>query len=141
MTYSRRLPFSLSYGVILPSSLTNGYPVRLAIFLPPTCVGLRYGRFTSSKYAVFLASVNSLASLLFFTPRHRPALNVRFLPIHSASRFVHGFPSPWSNYPSVSLLLSVSRYRIIYLLSIMYAFRPPLRSRLTLGGRTFPRKP
>ena len=27
------------------------------------------------------------------------------------------------------------------LLSIDYAFRPRLRSRLTLGGRTFPRKP
>ena len=27
------------------------------------------------------------------------------------------------------------------MLSIMYAFRPPLRSRLTPGGRTFPGKP
>ena len=26
--------------------LNKGYPVRLAIFLPPTCVGLRYGRLT-----------------------------------------------------------------------------------------------
>jgi hypothetical protein len=32
-------------------------------------------------------------------------------------------------------------YRNINLLSIGYAFRPRLRSRLTLGGRTFPRKP
>ena len=31
--------------------------------------------------------------------------------------------------------------RNLYLLSIGYAFRPLLRSRLTLGGRTFPRKP
>ena len=30
---------------------------------------------------------------------------------------------------------------ILNLLSIAYAFRPRLRSRLTLGGRTFPRKP
>ena len=30
---------------------------------------------------------------------------------------------------------------IFYLLSIDYAFQPHLRSRLTLGGRTFPRKP
>ena len=30
---------------------------------------------------------------------------------------------------------------IFNLLSITYAFRPRLRSRLTLGGRTFPRKP
>ena len=32
-------------------------------------------------------------------------------------------------------------YRNINLSSIDYAFRPRLRSRLTLGGRTFPRKP
>src|SRR5205085_12679402 len=30
---------------------------------------------------------------------------------------------------------------ILNLLSIAYALRPQLRSRLTLGGRTFPRKP
>jgi hypothetical protein len=30
---------------------------------------------------------------------------------------------------------------ILNLLSITYAFRPRLRGRLTLGGRTFPRKP
>ena len=30
---------------------------------------------------------------------------------------------------------------ILNLLSIAYAYRPRLRSRLTLGGRTFPRKP
>ncbi len=33
------------------------------------------------------------------------------------------------------------RYRTFNLFSIGYAFRPDLRSRLTLGGRTFPRKP
>ena len=33
------------------------------------------------------------------------------------------------------------RYRNINLLSITYAFRPRLRSRLTQGGRTFPWKP
>ena len=32
-------------------------------------------------------------------------------------------------------------YRNINLLSIAYAFRPRLRTRLTLGGLTFPRKP
>ena len=33
------------------------------------------------------------------------------------------------------------RCRNICLLSIIYGFRPQLRPRLTLGGRTFPRKP
>ena len=36
---------------------------------------------------------------------------------------------------------SQSKYRNINLLSIDYAFRPRLRLRLTLGGRTCPRKP
>ena len=55
----------------------------------------------------------------------------------------HAFPTACFNYPSVSLLhLCVFRwYRNVYLLVIMYAFRPPLRSRLTPGGRTFPGKP
>ena len=53
------------------------------------------------------------------------------------------FPAARSDYPPVSLLLSyaVWQYRNINLLSIDYAFRPRLRSRLTLGGRPFPRKP
>ena len=43
---------------------------------------------------------------------------------------------------STSLLrLTTAGAGILNLLSIAYAFRPRLRSRLTLGGRTFPRKP
>ena len=47
------------------------------------------------------------------------------------------------DYLPVSLLhLSVCRwYWNIYQLVIIYAFRPQLSPRLTLGGRTFPRKP
>ena len=52
--------------------LNNGSPARLAIFLPSTCVGLRYGH-PRTYLATFLASVNSSASLLFFNPHHRPA--------------------------------------------------------------------
>ena len=37
--------------------------------------------------------------------------------------------------------LSFGSAGILNLLSIVYAHRPRLRSRLTLGGRTFPRKP
>ena len=40
--------------------------------------------------------------------------------------------------PSITPLLSC---RNLDLLSIEYAFRPPLRSRLSLGGRPFPRNP
>ena len=34
-----------------------------------------------------------------------------------------------------------NRLRIIYLMCIAYALRPQLSSRLTLGGRTWPRNP
>src|SRR5580693_5583194 len=37
--------------------------------------------------------------------------------------------------------LNVGGAGILNLLSIAYALRPRLRTRLTLGGRTFPRKP
>src|SRR5215213_5370427 len=37
--------------------------------------------------------------------------------------------------------LNVGGAGILNLLAIVYALRPRLRSRLTLGGRTFPRKP
>ena len=40
-----------------------------------------------------------------------------------------------------SVITSSGRGRNVYLLSIGYALRPHLRSRLTLGGLTFPRKP
>jgi hypothetical protein len=39
------------------------------------------------------------------------------------------------------LNLTTAGAGILNLLSIVYALRPRLRSRLTLGGRTFPRKP
>ena len=140
VTCSRRHPLSRSYGVILQSSLTMilspvlGFSPRLPVSV---C-----GTGASIHLATFLASVNSSASLLVFTPRHRPALTTCVLNYMPASRFGHGFPSPCSDYPPVSLLhYQYRRYRNIYLLFISYDFRPHLSSRLTLGGQTFPRKP
>ena len=54
-----------------------------------------------------------------------------------------GRPSPRFAYPSASPHQSNTDwwYRNINRLSIDYASRPRLRSRLTLGGLTFPRKP
>ena len=46
----------------------------------------------------------------------------------------------FSPHPPVSVSSS-DRLRIIYRICIDYAFRPRLSPRLTLGGRTFPRKP
>ena len=122
--------------------LNNGSPVRLRIFSSSTCVGLGYG-YLQSYLAAFLASVNSLTSLLYFTPRHHLALMVSVLDCSPASWFGHAFPFAWINYPTVSLhhLNDCRQYRNVNLLFITYGFRPGLRSRLTLGGQTFPRKP
>ena len=67
-------PFSRSYGVILPSSLTRVIPARLRILSSPTCVGLRYGHLYPWLEA-FLGSMGSASSLLYvFTPRRASGL-------------------------------------------------------------------
>ena len=51
------------------------------------------------------------------------------------------FQSATHLYRNVTPSLTTAGAGILNLLSIVYALRPRLRSRLTLGGRTFPRKP
>ena len=119
-------PFSRSYGVILPSSLTMLLPFVLGSspHLPVSVCGT--GTSIQDSYT-FLASVILDNSL-------------QFISLYLAVRV---FPLPRMSSSPVSHMLFKSIYSagIFYLLSIGYAFRPHLRSRLTLGGRTFPRKP
>ena len=100
--------------------------MRLSILYSPTCVGLRYGR-PRQHAAAFLgrlfkdfasaeASTRGLAASCHYQPAG---------PLHG------GVPTT----------LRLSRCRNIRLLSIAYALRPRLRSRLTLGRTTLPRKP
>ena len=60
-----------------------------------------------------------------------------------ASLLGHALPTACSVYPPASPLRSndFRWYRNLNLLSIAYSFRSRLRSRLTLSGRTFLRKP
>jgi hypothetical protein len=108
----------------------------------PTCVGLRYGH-PYPSLETFLDSLGSASSLLVFAPRHlsgflqdgfaclapywlgrtRPTVRLTYPPVSSLPQSVYGW------------------HRIFNRFSIAYAFRPQLRSRLTLGGRAFPRKP
>src|SRR5699024_10396477 len=91
---------------------------------------------------VFLGSVESRTSVLYFLPRHRSGL---------LNGFACSTPSLLGRtLPSVRFFIllrhpiaqTIARwYRNINLLSIAYAFRPQLRSRLTLSGRTFLRNP
>ena len=65
------------------------------------------------------------------------------LPTLSPLTLARTQPTVRSAYPSVSPLHSndFRWYRNLYLLSIAYGLRPQLRSRLTLSGRAFLRKP
>ena len=101
--------------------LDNPSPVGLRILSSSTCVGLRYGR---SQHTIYLFSPPaSFTSLLNFSP-FRPAQ-----------------PTAGMKSTFVSVYLSCKRLRNLYRMCIDYAFRPRLSSRLTLGGRTYPRKP
>ena len=120
-------PFFRSYGARLPSSLTRFHSRALAQLCPPTCVGLRYGQPWEHLVAFLDTSFNRSGSA-----EASPSLPLR------ADRH---FQSAACLYSCVTTKLNHSRCRNIDLLAIVYALRPRLRIRLTLGGRTFPRKP
>ena len=139
-----------SWALLLPKLrshfaefLNKGSPARLRILSSPTCVGLRYGRLRF--VAAFLASVKSCYEAKQLTDRNRspsqPSLTLCVLHYTTASLLGRGLPSPRSAYPSVSLHPVARRYRNINRLSIAYDYCPRLRSRLTLRGRAFLRKP
>ena len=119
--------------------LNKSYPVHLRIFSSSTCVGLRYGHL--SHLAAFLASVNSPTSLLVFSPHRAPALILRTSRSTGLNACPHISISAVRLSSCVPASYNLRWYRNIYRLCIIYAFRPQLSSRLTLGGRTFPRKP
>ena len=115
-----RHPFFRSYGVNMPSSLTTLLPLALGFspHLPVSVCG------TGAGISIYLFSpLLHHASLLYFGP-FRPSQ-----------------PTLGSWLHIVSVYLNSWRQRNIYRLCIDYAFRPRLSSRLTLGGRTYPRKP
>ena len=137
-----RPPFSRSYGVILPSSLTTLLPIILG-FSPRLPVSV-YGTGTSKldrsfsrqcEIRYFPTYFRSPSRLIVYRSTH-----FTMLPYLTLGR---SLPFERLAYPAVSLLLS-NAYRWYWnfnQLSIAYASRPQLRSRLTLSGRTFLRKP
>ena len=91
----------------------------------------------------FLDSVESAASGTILPSPSRLSLIVCGFTCIQALTLGHAQPTARSAYPSVSPLRSndFRWYRNLNLLSIAYVFRPRLRSRLTLSGRAFLRKP
>ena len=127
------LPFSRSYGVILQSSLTMVLPFVLGFSPRPPASVCGTGTYTIasnfSRQCEFVNFVHSDSS-------SAPSLTRRVLHYVLASCFEHTYPSACFHYPSVSLphLNVIWEYRNINQFSIVYDYRPRLRSRLTLGG-------
>src|SRR5699024_1288205 len=90
----------------------------------------------------FLGSVESRTSVLYSLPRHRLGLLNGFA-YSTPSLLGRTLPSArFSTFLLPPIAQTIARwYRNINLLSIACAFRPQLRSRLTLSGRTFLRNP
>ena len=117
-TFFQRHPFSRSYGVILPSSLERVISRPLVFSTcPPVSVS---GTGTISSTLLTLFSALPL-----------PLRVRRLLPIHSGRGYFSCVPS----------IAPISQSGNIHPVSIDYAFRPGLRSRLTLRGRAFRRNP
>ena len=138
--HRREHPFSRSYGVILPSSLTIVRSLTLG-FSPHLPVSV-CGTGTLDLTSGFSWQREISCFRLYATPSQ---LNVTVRGFASVltSLLGHGKPTPCSTYPSASPHRSNDPwwYRNLCLLSIAYDFRPWLRPRLTLRGRTFLRKP
>ena len=133
----RRHPFSRSYGVILPSSLTMLLPSALvsSTYLPVSV----YGTGAVRTIAAFLDTLSSLSPTLFRSS-HRIAFRARFflgagLPAFPALS-IRGRALRMCPHSSVA-----SQYRNLHLSSIGYGSRPHLRSRLTQGRSALPWKP
>ena len=134
-------PFSRSYGVILPSSLTIvlsltlGFSPHLPVSVYGTGTLLLTRGFSRQRGFICFCTCFPSPSHFIFSGRgfaYSPDFVLR-----------RALPSARSDYPSVSphRLCKARWYRNLNLLSIAYSLRSRLRSRLTLSGRTFLRKP
>ena len=140
-TYFRRHPFSRSYGVNLPSSLTAILPMVLGFspHLPVSVCGT--GTNILDRDFSWQRGIRYFRNK-FPSPSHLSVKSKRIC-LLAPPKCLDTHPIVCTSYPSASLHLSNGRwwYRNINRLSITYAFRPQLRPRLTLSGRAFLRKP
>ena len=134
-------PFSRSYGAILPSSFSRVLPIALVFSTCPPVSVLVRARPTSLD--AFLGGMASGTSALRASAS-RLRLNEERISLSLALR---GYPRStiaWVGlaYPVPPSVVTVATwYRNINLLSIAYALRPRLRSRLTLSRLALLRNP
>ena len=126
----------------MPSSLTRVLPFVLGSSprLPVSVCGTGTLTLDSSFSRQF--EFSSFPTLLR-SPLRPGIISMWYFTHMPASPLGRALPSARSAYPPVSLPLSFGSwwYRNLNRLSIAYGFRPRLRSRLTLSGRTFLRNP
>ena len=118
--------------------LNNASPVGLRILSSSTCVGLRYG--CSMSNSGFSRHALPILRYFCFAPHNGLGLTDG-LPTPSPLPLAPGFPFPADGSrmrPRSSVIL---QYRNVNLLSIGYASRPRLRSRLPQGRSALPWKP
>ena len=154
-----RHSFFRSYGGNLPSSLTTVLPIALVFSTSPPVSVWGTGAVPTHCWA-FLGSMESVTSpeaarhhvsgscaTLIAPPytltRRQPSLRITYPP---ASPFSYPPPTTWDRpkaapISSILGLARTRRYRNINRLCIVYASRPRLSSRLTLGGLALPRNP
>lgn len=134
-------PFSRSYGVILPSSLTRVLPRALEFSSHPPVSVYGTGTCFLARDFSWQCEIMTFATVIF-APHHSLALRYADLPTYQ--------PHCLNGHPSVRVTILLRHpiahngfrwYRNFNLLSVDYAFRPRLRSRLTLRGRAFLRNP
>ena len=118
--------------------LNNASPAGLRILSSSTCVGLRYGYMINNSG--FSRQSELTASLLLVRSTSLLWIVWRICLPHSSSACT-GLSFPGSPYPSASPHFKILQYRNLHLLSIDYALRPRLRSRLTQGRSALPWKP
>jgi hypothetical protein len=114
---------------------------RLGIFYPPTCVGLDTDtpRSTLRRFS-WQSSISQSSSTVVSESYHLSELPRRIFLPELPTGFDHHFQSMADLASCVPPSLPRSGTGILNLFPINYAFLPRLRGRLTLGGRTFPRK-
>ena len=133
--------FSRSYGVILPSSLTIVLSLTLGYSPCPPVLVLGTGTYIiNHRNFSWKHRVRRFHWCRHQLHHHASPCQYTDLPIYKALHLDQN-PITGSSYLSPSFHLLYRWYRNINLLYIDYAFRPRLSPWLTLGGRTFPRKP
>ena len=126
-------PFSRSYGVNLPSSLTRGSPVHLGVFsthLPVSVCGTGTTRILARGFSWQCGLNDSSLALRAPRPRASPSAARGDFPARASATRGHA-PCPIGALASTLLrppiALTRRRYRNINRLSIAYALRPRLR--------------